>query len=111
MLLIDELSVSTLNKCCVASIDDVHKLLEGWNDEPIIIPSLVLSDDNRRIIDANIVACGRMFKEKGLSIDAMRIWDLDEPYNIKISNLNLRNFTFSNGELWSDLVDGSSLGT
>lgn len=103
------MSIEALNRVCVNSSDEIIKFFDGQEDKPFVIPSLVLSEDNKRVLNANIIARGRILKDKPRNFDGMKLWELERPLNVKFSDINLGVFGF-NGELCSDLVDAKTLG-
>ena len=89
---------------------DVTTLVDQQTNQAFIIPTLVLSEDNKRILNANIVAHGHILKDKARNVDGSKLWDTTLPLNVKLANIELRKFVF-NGELCSELIDAKLLGT
>ena len=89
---------------------DVTTLVDQQPNQAFIIPTLVLSEDNKRILNANIVAHGQILKDNARNVDGSKLWDTTLPLNVKLANIELRKFVF-NGELCSELIDAKLLGT
>lgn len=85
--------------------DIPDKLLTNWTGGIIGSTTLTLTNDNRRVENANFILLGNIFSNHK-SFTAAKYWDLPPDLNLVISELDTSLFKFR-GTLASDLVDSS----
>ena len=80
----------------------------GWNKRIIAYLSLALSNDNRFIANGNFNLIGTI-SDQSLILPAKKIWNTpNDDVSIQLTIPDGRNFTFSQGGLFSDYLDGST---
>jgi hypothetical protein len=108
----DKIDSSDLAKGEVINVGDgVDKALKNfrWGYQSIGCIVLQLSPDNRRIVAGEFTARGDLDKRE-LRVEAASLWpDADDNVTLVIKTPRADIFRFSEGGLWSDLVDGTEL--
>lgn len=103
-----ELCLADLKKLSVEGFAPnlLSNLLEAWTGGVAGFIGLTLSNDNRRVNEAKFGLIGSLCKEKRVS--ANRFWELDAQTSLTFSVPDCSVFSFPNGSMVSDLVDGST---
>ena len=93
---------------CTSFTDVARKIHESWDDEPILIVGLNLSQDNSEIANAKTLFQGILFKNDPKVIKASNLWPFGENLSLRLNEIECQQFEFK-GQLTSELVDSSDL--
>ena len=114
-----ELSLADLKKLTVEAFskEALKSLSPSWTGEVAGMVGLTLGNDNRRIIDSRFILLGALCTDK--RVNATKFWDsMDAPsssqsqpesISLSFSVPDCGIFTFPNGGLVSELVNGDTI--
>ena len=100
----DPLSANDLKRLTVNSFSQAGNLVEDWAGEPMLIPGLVLTQDNSRVESATPVLIGTLFNRKPLIVDCAKHWNFEQKLRLKFKALDLRDVPFGTN-MTSNLMD------
>lgn len=100
------LTVNQAKRFACKGSGECHSLVENWNgDDPLFVPFVELSQDNKRVANANVALKGQLFSDP---VQATKLWEVDDSIILKLNKIDLSLFRF-NGSLQSDILDHSQV--
>ena len=102
-----DLTLADIRKLSVEgfSPDLLRNITEDWTGGIAGIIGLTLSNDNKRIIEGRIILIGSLCVDKRVA--ANKFWEMEEQISLVFSINDGSIFSFPNGGMVSELVDGS----
>lgn len=105
----DELTLEQWRELEVASSEDApRRFLKSWQGALMGHLTARLTNDNRRIDRLTFSLAGTIWNE-GFTAQASSFWEDAEGISFSLPHLDMKIFSFSEGTMYSDLVDSSKL--